>query len=116
MNSAPKHTSTVRVIDDLVLMCHHVARTKGFWGKKDPVSDGPEKIALMHSELSEALEVMRRSEDWDDELIGDLAEEFADVIIRIFDYCGAAQIDIGTAILAKMTKNLQRPKKHGKAF
>lgn len=79
---------------------------QGFW---DSDNRG-EKIALMHSELSEALEAIRNGDE-DNE-----AEELADALIRILDYCGQFEINIGKALCDKMQKNLLRPRKHGKAF
>lgn len=39
--------------------------------------------------------------------------ELADVIIRIFDYCGYAGIDIDAAITQKHEYNKTRPYRHG---
>lgn len=100
------------VLDHLAAECHRIAKEHGFWEGKTPVSRGPECIALMHSELSEALEVMRLPEP-PAELI---AEELADAIIRILDYCGAAGLPIGKAVEEKVAKNELRALKHEKAF
>lgn len=105
--------------------CHGAAFTAGWWHV--PCVDGLDKvdirkypphilkwwvgtkIALMHSELSEALEGERKDEM--DKHIPHLKSrdvEFADAIIRIMDLCGGLGIDIGYAITEKLAYNAQR--------
>lgn len=64
-------------------------------------------LALIHSEVSEALEADRKGDS------ENFAEELADVCIRIFDLCGSKDIDLQAAILKKMEFNKSRPHKHG---
>ena len=78
------------------------------WGKRNK----GELIALMHSELSEALEALRQV----DESKNNVGEELADCCIRIFDYCGARDIDLEKELNEKIEINKKRPKKHGKKF
>lgn len=112
-----------QVLDELASACHRTARAKGFWDGTTPLERGPEAIALMHSELSEALEAMRAgygSANWVWTVPSSgrqaVTEEFADVIIRVLDFCGAAALPIGEAVVEKMAKNAERPHMHGKAF
>jgi len=68
-----------------------------------------EVVALMHSELSEALEADRKGL-MDDKLPHrDGREvEFADVIIRILDTAAALSLDVAGALIEKNRFNLQR--------
>lgn len=86
---------------------------QGFW-KSENVG---EKIALMHSELSEALEADRK--DLPSDHLPDFAgveEELADTIIRILDFAGHFKLRLGEALIAKLVYNTTRPYKHGKGY
>lgn len=72
-------------------------------------------IALIHSELSEALENIRHGCPPDDkvpEFTGEEAE-LSDVIIRIFDHAERFKLRVAEAIIAKMEYNRGRAHKHG---
>lgn len=68
------------------------------------------RLALIHSEVSEALEALRKDDN------ENFREELADVVIRIGDLCGGLGIDLESEITKKMEKNKSRERKHGKLF
>lgn len=93
---------------------HHNAMEKGFW----PIGRSRgEAIALIHSEISEALEGVRKpkQDDHCPEFTSEVIE-MADAMIRIIDYCEGYGLPLGEALVAKHNFNLTRPHKHGKAF
>lgn len=95
---------------------HATAREKGWWDKER--NDG-ECIALMHSELSEALEGLRRGNPSDDHIFrfSAVEAELADVLIRIMDFGCARGFRIAEALEAKVEYNRNRAYEHGgKAF
>lgn len=74
-----------------------------------------ELIALMHSELSEALEYMRHGNPPSDHIshFSGVEEELADVIIRIMDFAEHYGMDVAGAVIAKVGFNAGREYKHG---
>jgi NTP pyrophosphatase (non-canonical NTP hydrolase) len=96
---------------------HEWSRGHGFWDHekidcagfdqaRNP-SIALEKIALMMSELAEAVESERDGDT-------NTEEELADTIIRILDFCGWRGYQIEDAILRKVDVNKTRPYKHGR--
>lgn len=73
------------------------------------------KIALLHSEISEALEAIRHGDPESEHIKGmtGVEEELADVIIRIMDYGTAYGLRINEAVLQKMVFNSTRAMLHG---
>ncbi len=82
-------------------------------------------IALMHSELSEALEdhrnghatthVWYETKQPIDKPCG-IPSEMADVVIRVAHFCAKHGIDLDKAVAEKMEYNATRPYKHGKVM
>ncbi|MFW5436336.1 hypothetical protein [Paenibacillus apiarius] len=104
-----------RDIKRLVHEVHQNAIDKGWY--EEPRNFG-ELVALMHSELSEALEDYRNGRGFNDIYYeGDkpcgIPIELADTVIRIFDTCGHLGIDLDEAIGLKMVYNQSRPERHG---
>ena len=103
------------LFEALSLDIHQMNYANGFW---DNVQDNfSSKIALVHSELSEALEADRKNL-MDDKLPDRHGREveLADAMIRIFDLAGRYDMDLGGALVAKIAYNASRPYKHGKAY
>ena len=67
----------------------------------------PAVLALIHSEVSEALEAFRENNK------ANFEEELADTIIRVLDCAGGLGLDIEAAVRAKLEKNKERGYRHG---
>lgn len=152
--------NTFRAITDLSKSIHKDNVEKGFYEDENDVImslehlDAPntiesakrafnmQRIALIQSEASEAIEGIRKGKhadvgnykDWirlsEEHINGDMTAEFkagfeqfikdtpedeiADTIIRCLDYAGKNNIDIGFHIEQKLKYNRTRPYKHGK--
>lgn len=96
----------------------------------------PEKLMLVVTELSEAMEAFRHlkqplldvltlgidhssregytASDEQKHYLENFKEELADAAIRLFDLAGSLGIDLEEEINMKMRKNEGRPPKHGK--
>lgn len=93
--------------------CFHLSNNAGWWKGVWTPSEARElvaqKIALIHSELSEALEADRK-DLMDDKLPHrhGVEVELADAVIRIFDLAGALDFDIIGAVVEKLKYNQTR--------
>lgn len=68
----------------------------------------PGVLALIHSEVSEALEEYRK-----EHRKLEFTEELADILIRTLDCAAALELDIEEAVNKKLEKNRNRAYKHG---
>jgi len=100
-------------VEDVQFYCHNLALEAGWWhdihtGELKERNVG-EAIALVHSELSEALEAYRK-DLMDDHLTHrkGLEVELADAIIRILDLAGGLGLDVGGALVEKLLYNTKR--------
>jgi len=97
---------------------HRWAENKGFWPECKTDRNFGEMIALIHSELSEALEGHRKGYQPDEHCpdFSNVTIELADTIIRILDLAAGLGLCLPEAIAAKMNYNETRPHKHGKQY
>jgi len=95
--------------------CNYLATKSGWWTDLETGDtlvnkrNRPEMLMLMVSELSEAMEGLRKNK-MDDHLSHRRMEEveLADCCIRIFDYAWAHGYDLGGAIAEKLQYNTTR--------
>lgn len=89
------------------------------------------RLALIQSEVSEALEADRKNrhadmaaynasektkQDFEKYIKDSFEDELADAVIRLLELAAVNHIDIETHVAAKMAYNAQRPYKFGKAY
>ena len=99
----------------LTATCHGVAKVSGWWNNADPMTSMQNplhfsnKLCLIHSEISEAMEGDRKNL-LDDKLPHRYMREveLADAVIRIFDLAGGYGMDLAGAIAEKLAYNQQR--------
>jgi NTP pyrophosphatase (non-canonical NTP hydrolase) len=109
----------------LVSKCHSASAAAGWWTDMATGSDLIEeircgsllgkalvgqKLCLVHSEVSEAMEGHRKGLQDDKIPHRTMIEvELADAVIRISDLAGALGLDLGGAIAEKLAFNAHRP-------
>ena len=108
-------TQSGKLVDDAYFAdLHTINKDKGFWGPPEMMDKYVAKLALIHSEVTEVLEALRKSQGPDK-----VTEEFADVLIRLFELyhvlveAGEADPGLMDVVNAKVEVNRNRPPKHG---
>jgi NTP pyrophosphatase (non-canonical NTP hydrolase) len=124
------------MINKLSKEIHSISKAKGFYDSEKNIG---EMLALIHSEVSEALECDRNGkyvkdktalawalstvdeshfyEKYFPENIKDTFEdELADIMIRVMDLAAFKGVNLEMHIKAKMIYNTLRPHKHGKKY
>lgn len=105
---------------------HETAFNNGFWDHPSDNDDLVVKLALVHTEISEAVEELRDAPktgrgladiDFEDsgKPVG-FGIELADAVIRIADLAGHVGVDLDKMVRLKMDYNDTRPYRHGKAL
>jgi hypothetical protein len=116
------------LLNKLAEEIHEISLSKGFWDKlynkkflgknkpkpKQDIDFMLAKLALVHSEISEVLEAMRKQQGEEK-----IVEEIADVLIRLLDFYQGAKLSgwvessLDDIYSKKMAKNKSRPPMHG---
>ena len=104
-------------LDALSAMLHEIAIEKGFWDGKYSHDKIGNKLALVHSEVTEVLEAIRKSKGSEN-----IVEEMADVIIRLLDIYAAMRNEeqilhsLDEILEKKININKDRQRLHGNLF
>ncbi len=117
-----------RSLNEWSELAYNASVKKGFYENYEGTSEQiAQSLMLIVSELAEALEADRKNNYADLDLLKDFndfestikntfEDEIADAIIRLFDLCGAMDIDLDKHVQLKMKYNSLRPHKHGKKY
>lgn len=104
-------------LDALAAVLHETAVEKGFWDGEYTHDKIGNKLALVHSEVTEVLEAIRKNQGSEK-----VVEEIADTLIRLLDVYAAMRNEetvlhsLDEMLQQKMERNKYRPKLHGNLF
>lgn len=123
------------MLNQISKQVYEANKLKGFDVKNENIG---QTLCLIHSEISEALEAVRKDKkaslmafdyreedretdldfqsDFTDLIKDTFEDEIADTFIRLMDLVGALEIDIDRHIELKLRFNSLREYKHGKSF
>lgn len=104
-------------LDALSALLHETAIEKGFWDGEYSYDKIGNKLALVHSEVTEVLEAIRKNKG-----SKEVVEEMSDVIIRLLDIYaammneGSVSDSLDEVLREKININANRPMLHGNLF
>jgi len=104
-------------LDALSAVLHETAIEKGFWSSPKNFDVFGNKLALIHSEVTEVLEAIRKNKGSED-----IVEEMSDILIRTLDLyasmrnAGFVEHSLDEVLFNKIEKNKVRPALHGNLF
>jgi NTP pyrophosphatase (non-canonical NTP hydrolase) len=104
-------------LDALSAILHETAVEKGFWDREIDYDVIGNKLALVHSEVTEVLEAIRKDKGSEN-----VVEEMADILIRLLDLYaammneGLIQHSLDEVLNNKININKDRPRLHGNRF
>lgn len=105
---------TMKWMKNWAFRIHQNSIAKGFYEEPVVMDKVAAKLALVHSEVTEVLEALRKSQGVDK-----VTEEIADILIRTYDVheymvsLGLATDDLDDTFNTKLVTNENRPAKHG---
>ncbi len=107
------YTTSEYYLDRLAQDVHQIAKEHGFWDDDIDFDKVLAKLSLIHSEVTETLEAVRKNKGAEK-----ITEEMADVIIRTLDLWAAMRPvfklpSLSRTLSDKMEHNRNRPALHG---